>query len=204
MSINPQPIPGVRFQIADTVDLVHKAAILEFQVFSQYGYPGKGPYIVEFSHYPCIFYVAVAENQEVVGAVRVIVPSPRGFYTAKMTLFDEWKEKVREIQREGKALSLPMSAIRKDYRTVGSFSCLLNLYRLIYQDSVRQGYRWWFAPIDVQVFPHYSSTFNFNFVRLGPDQDCLGAPSVPALLDLEEEFKYLKEADPVLFTFFTS
>jgi hypothetical protein len=202
VGINPQPIPGVRFQTADTMELVNKAADLEFQVFAEYGYPGKGPHIVEFAAYPCIFYVAVTQNQEVVGAVRVIVPSPNGYYTAKMTIFDEWESRIAAIQLEGRAISLPMSAIREDYRTIGGFSCLLHLYREIYRDSVRRGYRWWIAPIDVKVFPHYSGTFNFDFVRIGPDQDCLGAPSVPALLDLEEEFRHLKKADPDLFAFF--
>ena len=204
MGICPQPIPGIRYQVADTVDLTHQAATLEFQVFSTVGYTGKGPHIVEFAPYPCIFYVAVNEAGEVVGAVRVIVPSPRGFYTTKMTLFDGWREKAFQIEREGRVLSLPMSAIRRDFRAVESFSCILNLYRLIYQDSVRRRDRWWFAPIDVQVFPHYSSTFHFDFVQIGPEQDCLGAPTVPAVLELKPAFKHLECEDPDLAEFFRS
>ena len=127
-----------------------------------------------------------------------------GFYTTKMELFGDWKTRASDIVQNQRALALPMSAVRKDFRTVGVFACILNLYRLIYQDSISYGNRWWFAPIDSKVFPHYVNTFHFQFQQIGPEQDCLGAPSIPAALELEPAFRYLKETDPDLAEFFNS
>jgi hypothetical protein len=202
MGIKPQPLPGVQYQIADTPKLVLQAQKLEFQVFSRYGLPGKGPRVTAFDSYPCLFYIALHETEGIVGVVRVIVPSPRGFYTTKMRLSAGWREKARQIEEQEQALSLPMSAVRKDFRTAGVFSCILNLYRLIYKHSLIHGNQWWFAPIDSKVFPHYVDTFHFQFQQIGPEQDCLGAPSVPAILEVEPAFRYLQEQDPDLAEFF--
>jgi len=199
--MKPTPLDDVEYLRAEGFDLTQAAKTLEFDTFVQTNYPGKRGCLEEYEGFPCIFYVAVHQGSDVVGVVRKILPSPLGFTATHLQIAREWVEKVDNITATERCEEISTTALKKGFRGRNNFSCVLNLFRMAYQDAVASGVRYWFAPIEPPVLMHYVATFHFNFKAIGEAQDYLGAPTIPAVIDLKEGFEELSKADSELAEF---
>jgi hypothetical protein len=201
--VKPEPFPGLEYHRATAGALAQAAKAAEYEVFSGLGYPGPGPVIAEYDQYPSVFYVAVNEGQDVVGVVRKILAGPSGFTT--LTHFDlgpEQSARARAIASSENCEEMATTAIKKGFRARHNFACVLSLFRLAYEDAVRNKVTWWFAPIEPLVLFHYRNVFHFAFEELAPAQDYLGAPTIPCLLNLDNGIERLRREDPELAAWF--
>lgn len=202
--MKPEPVPGVAYLKTEDPTLIDAANRHQFEIFSEYGYPGEGPYIDEVARYPSLYYVAVLEGQ-VVGCVRIVTKSPLGFPTATwLKLNPNWEEKVREIADNVATEEILFSTVRKGYRRLGNASIILNLYRILFQDATRRGVEYWFTTIDEKLLPYFTMVFNFKFVPMGEAQDYLGAPAIPTVMNVRQGLEELSAADPELAEFMSS
>jgi hypothetical protein len=201
--MRPIPLDDVEYKRAEGFELTQAAKTLEFEIFSQSGYPGKRGCLEEYEGYPSIFYVAVYQGSEVVGVVRKILPSALGFTTTHLNLTPEWEEKIKTITATERCEEIATTALRKGFRGRNNFSCVLNLFKMAYEDAVSSGVRYWLAPIEPPVLMHYVTTFHFNFVAMGEAQDYLGAPTIPCVIELCSGIQHLHSCDSELGQFFT-
>jgi len=200
--VKPEPLDSVEYLRAEGFDLTQAAKALEFDTFVQSNYPGTRGCLEEYEGYPCIFYVAVHQKSDVVGVVRKILPSPLGFTVTHLQLTPEWEEKAKTIIATERCEEISTTALKKGFRGRNNFSCVLHLFRMAFQDALAGGVRYWFAPIEPPVLMHYVATFHFGFKAIGEAQDYLGAPTIPAVINLEEGFEQITKADPELADFF--
>ena len=200
--MRPLPLDGVKYGRAEGFELVQAAKTLEFETFAQTGYPGRRGCLEEYEGYPAIFYVAEHQESGVVGVVRKILQSPLGFTATHLKMTNEWAKRVETIMTTERCEEISTTALKKGFRGRNTFSCVLHLFRMVYQDAVRSGVRYWLAPVEPPVLLHYVATFNFNFAAIGEAQDYLGAPTIPAILDLAESQEHLRKKDPELLDFF--
>ncbi len=201
--MRPIPLDDVEYKRAEGFELTQAAKTLEFETFSQSGYPGKRGCLEEYEGFPCLFYVAVHRESGVVGAIRKILQSPLGFTATHLTLTPSWEDEINRILATEKCEEIAAGALRKEFRGRNNFSCVLNLFKMAYQDAVRSSARYWLAPIEPPVLMHYVNTFHFNFTAMGEAQDYLGAPTIPCIIELSSGMQYLGNCDPELGQFFT-
>jgi len=199
--MKPTPLDDVEYMRAEGFDQTQAAKTLEFEIFVQSNYPGTRGCLEEYEGLPCIFYIAVHQRSDVVGVVRKILPSPLGFTATHLRLAPEWEERVKTIVATERCEELATTALKKGFRGRNNFSCVLNLFRMAYHDALSSGVRYWFAPIEPPVLMHYVATFHFGFKAIGEAQDYLGAPTIPAVINLEDGIEQITKADPELAAF---
>ena len=202
--MNPELIPGVEYLKTSDPDLIDQANRHQYEVFSEYGYLGKGPYIDEVAQYPSIYFVAVSEGV-VVGCVRMVTKSSLGFPTVTwLKLWPTWEAEARRIADSAASEEILFSTVKKGWRRRGNASIILNLYRLLLQDALKRGVEYWFTTIDEKLLPYFTMVFNFKFEPMGDTQDLLGAPSIPTVMKIQSGVEQLRKADPELAQFVTS
>lgn len=201
--MKPNHLENIRYEIVNPEDneLINKCDIHQFEVFSELGYQGEGPTIIEVSDYPSRYYAAL-ENDEVVGCVRMVTPSTLGFTTLNwMSLWTGWAETTIATYNSKRCEEILFSTVKKGYRKMGNAAVILNLYKIVLDDALNRGIEYWFTSIDEKLFPYFTMVFNFKFEQIGEPQDYLGAPTIPAIMRIEEGAKELKKADPELAEF---
>ena len=197
--MKPGLFPGLHYRRVDRGPLRSAAEELEYEIFSACGYAGPGPKIREYETCPSVFYVAVSEDEGVVGIVRKVTPGPSCLPTLKGFELDASNQTlVDALARPSLCEDIATTVIRKGFRARKNFACVLNLWRLAFQDAVASGARHWFAAAEPLVLHHYKNTFHFAFEELGPPQDYLGAACLPCVLDLAKAVEHLSAMDSEL------
>jgi hypothetical protein len=200
--MRPEIFPGLDYLRVEEGELVEEAKRLEYRVFSELGYQGAGPFMTELEPYHSRFYVAV-EDTTVVGSVRMATPTNNGLPTTDLATLDHDRPLARLALEDISSCEDPAaSAVARGYRTRHRFACILNLYRLAYQDAVRKGVKVWVAIIDAALLPHFRNIFHFNFEDIGPPQELLGTLCIPSALDFHKGPSYMQKKDPELLDWF--
>ena len=93
-------------------------------------------------------------------------------------------------------VSLPPGTPEGVERRSPSPQILLSLYRQMYQHSVANGTRYWYAAME-RSLARALMRFNFAFKKVGPEIDYYG-PVAPYLADLRELESALERSNPLL------
>lgn len=180
-------------------DEIHR---LRYNVFVKYGYfpPGNndGMDIDEFDE-ASIHFVAM-QDEEVVGSIRMIKHSRRGFPIEKEFVLDEIPL-AEDIQR---ANIVEISRlVTKDLPHRDRQKVLIGLIKAIFDYSFDHDLYFWYLAADIRLY-RLLSRFSFAFSTIGDIKEYLGSPTIPACIDIRAGIEYLDKANPGLARFLRS
>ncbi|OQX87588.1 MAG: hypothetical protein B6D55_02890 [Candidatus Omnitrophica bacterium 4484_70.2] len=214
------------FKIVDSPQLLEEVFKLRFQVYAQErhfikeeDYP-DGKEKDKFDAYS-IHFVAIDDQGEIAGAVRLVLNSPLGFPLEEHSqgaLFIKKdklpRQNLAEISRlvisknyrrrkgDGLYYSLPV----EDDPSEGKFSrrtrpMVFGLYRLIYQESKRRGITFWYAAME-DVLYRLLKAHGFSFFPIGREIEYFGKvkPYLGIIEDIERNVQITR---PDYYRYFT-
>lgn len=165
---------------------------------------------------------AVDKSGLLVGTVRMVLPSERGFpFYQHCELFDEYKNLTRlDDPVTSNAVEISRLAVAKSYRRRrgdGLYGTsertsertperrqrpelVLGLYKTIYQETKRRGISAWFAAMETTLL-RLLHRYQFGFKPIGPEVDYYG-PVTPYLAKIAELEKGVRDKYPDLYAAF--
>lgn len=206
--MRPEHIPGTEFYLAQSTTEVDEAKCLELNVFVESGFVKPEEAGSEMAYYEPFnscsrFLIARDPDQQLVGVLRVIESSPRGFQTLNdFEIAAPWKAGIARAVEEGSVEEIGTMVLRKGFRgTRFQFAYSMGLYQALWRDCKRRGVRFLLAAVDVQRAIVLAKALHFSYSVIGEGKFYMGSRTIPILCDIARWESNLKQGDPELLEF---
>lgn len=192
--MKPGPLPSnLLVKMADTPEEIEGAKRVEYFTFLDSGYiePNTQQEVLEYSGFDDVsqFFV-VKDGTNVVGMMRIIKYSPKGFKTLKdFTINSGWLTSIEALIKEDprSVEEIGTLGLLENYRGKNSRAAVAAIFKASWQDSVRRGVKMWIFSADFRLFGLLTNWFEFKVKQIGDGKDYLGSYTVPATLDIQNQ-----------------
>lgn len=201
--MRPEEVPGLRCRPARTLNEFRMVLDLHAHVYTDRGIvssildEGLRDRWIDDSIYFGAFF-----GDKVVGTARLIPYSSDFHLFDLFDIYDEWAERLADVQLEGQAFEV--SALSVPKVAPGGYTAVsAALYRAMFHFSLAEEHYLWFAGVSPVLGRLLNRRLGIPMQIIGPQVDCFGAPRQPVLIDLITFLSRAHEGAPAEYEYFT-